>query len=62
MAEEVGTTQGGERELRERVEQGIQDTAGSRTVVFVGVEGRGVTGAIGVVDAVRKDAATTVRR
>lgn len=66
VAEEVGideaSVSGGERDLRNRVEKGIEDAAGSRTVVFVGVEGRGVVGAIGVVDAVRKDAAATVRR
>jgi Cu+-exporting ATPase len=68
VAEEVGINeasvsgQGVERNLRDRVEKGIEDAAGSRTVVFVGVEGRGVVGAIGVVDAVRKDAAATVRR
>lgn len=57
-----GSPRGVEHELRERVEKGIEDAAGSRTVVFVAVEGRGVVGAVGVVDAVRKDAAATVRR
>lgn len=65
VAQEVGgegTSRFVEDSLRARVEQSVEDAAGSRTVVFVGEQGRGVIGAIGVVDAVRRDAAATVRR